>query len=50
VAAEDRSDLDRLQRWVLELAAAKDAQFDLVDREAQRCRATLSRQPAGRSK
>jgi hypothetical protein len=45
VAAEDRSDLDRLQNWVLDLAAAKDAQFEVVDREAQRCRANLSRQP-----
>ncbi len=50
VAAEDRADLDRLENWVLELATAKDAQFDVVDREAQRCRATLSRQPDTRRK
>ncbi|MGA2715117.1 MAG: hypothetical protein ABSG41_18615 [Bryobacteraceae bacterium] len=45
VAAEDQSQLDRLEQYVLELANAKDQQFAVVDREAQRCRATLSRQP-----
>jgi hypothetical protein len=46
VAAEDRGDLERLQQYVLELANEKEEQFRVVDREAQRCRATLSRQPA----
>jgi len=50
VAAEDRADLDRLENWVLQLAGEKEAQFNVVDREAQRCRATLSSEPAVRRK
>jgi uncharacterized membrane-anchored protein YjiN (DUF445 family) len=46
VVAEDRADLDRLQQYVLQLAGDKEAQLTLMDREAQRCRATLSREPA----
>jgi len=45
VAAEDQSQLDRLEQYVLELAGEKDRQYAVVDREAQRCRATLSREP-----
>jgi hypothetical protein len=50
VAAEDQSQLDRLEQYVLELAGEKDRQYAVVDREAQRCRATLSREPAPRTK
>lgn len=46
VASENNADVDRLERYVLQLADAKDQQFVVVDREAQRCRSTLSRQPA----
>ena len=46
VAAEAGGDIDRFEKHILEMAAEKDRQFTLVDREAQRCRATLSRQPA----
>jgi hypothetical protein len=46
VAAEDRADLDHLEQYVLQLANEKDQQYAVVDSEAQRCRATLSRQPA----
>jgi hypothetical protein len=46
VAAEDRADLDRLQQYILELASDKEEQFNVMDKEAQRCRAILSRQPA----
>lgn len=46
VAAEATSDVDRFEQHLLELAAAKEQQYTVVDREAQRCRATLSRQPA----
>jgi hypothetical protein len=45
VSAEDRGDVDRLQQYILDLAGEKEQQFTVVDREAQRCRATLSRQP-----
>lgn len=46
VAAETAGDIDRFEKHLLEMAADKEQQFTLVDREAQRCRATLSRQPA----
>jgi len=47
VAAEAGGDIDRFEKHILEMTAEKDQQFTLVDREAQRCRATLSREPAG---
>ncbi len=46
VAAEAGNDIDRFQQHLLELAGEKEQQFTVVDREAQRCRAALSRQPA----
>ncbi len=46
VASESSADVDRFEKHILELAAEKEQQFTVVDREAQRCRAELSRQPA----
>jgi hypothetical protein len=46
VAAEDRGDLDKLEQYILDLAGEKEQQFAVADSEAQRCRATLSKQPA----
>jgi len=46
VSAEDQGDLARFEKYLLELAGDREAQFKVVDSEAQRCRATLSRQPA----
>lgn len=46
VAAEANGDIDRFEKHLLELADEKEQQFTVVDREAQRCRAALSRQPA----
>jgi ABC-type transporter Mla subunit MlaD len=46
VASENNADADRFERYVLQIADYKEQQFAVVDREAQRCRATLSRQPA----
>lgn len=45
VAAEDHSDIERFQQYLLDLAGVKEQQFEVVDREAQRCRGMLSRQP-----
>lgn len=45
VSAEAAGDVDRLEQYLIYLADEKDQQFSVVDREAQRCRATLSRQP-----
>jgi ABC-type transport system involved in cytochrome bd biosynthesis fused ATPase/permease subunit len=50
VAAEDQTQVARLEQYVLELADAKDQQYNVVDKEAQRCRAMLSREPAPRAK
>lgn len=50
VSAEDQANIDRLEQYVLQLASDKDQQYAIVDSEAQRCRAILSRQPAGNSK
>jgi hypothetical protein len=46
VAAEANGDIDRFEKHLVELADEKEQQFTVVDREAQRCRATLSRQPS----
>jgi|SRR6185437_428237 ABC-type transport system involved in cytochrome bd biosynthesis fused ATPase/permease subunit len=50
VAAEDQTQITRFEQYVLELADSKDQLFNIADKEAQRCRATLSRQPAPRAK
>jgi len=44
--AENAGNKDRLQQYILELAMAREQEFRVADREAQRCRATLSRQPS----
>jgi hypothetical protein len=46
VAAEANANIDSFERYLLEIADEKEQQYTVVDREAQRCRATLSRQPA----
>ena len=46
VAAENNADIDGFERYLLGLATEKEEQYAVVDHEAQRCRATLSRQPA----
>lgn len=37
---------DRLRQYVVELAAIKEQELAVMDKEAQRCRAMLSREPA----
>ncbi|HVX67620.1 MAG TPA: hypothetical protein VHA11_13495 [Bryobacteraceae bacterium] len=44
--ANTTTDRDLLREYLVELAADREQQFALVDREAQRCRASLVRQPA----
>ncbi len=44
VAAEDGPVREQLQQYVLDMATEKDQQFQIADREAQRCRGTLSRE------
>jgi hypothetical protein len=43
---ENTGNLQRLQQYILELAGEKDQEFRVADEEAQRCRQSLSRQPA----
>jgi ABC-type transport system involved in cytochrome bd biosynthesis fused ATPase/permease subunit len=50
VAAEDQADLDQLQNYILDLAGQKEQEYRVIDREAQRCRATISREPAAPAK
>lgn len=39
------ADRDNLREYIVELAADREQQFKVVDAEAQRCRASLARQP-----
>ncbi|MDQ6666480.1 MAG: hypothetical protein M3Z23_19035 [Acidobacteriota bacterium] len=49
VAAENTVNRDKLQQYVLDLATQKEQQFQVADREAQRCRESLSKEvPGGR--
>ncbi|MDQ6706520.1 MAG: hypothetical protein M3Z85_11155 [Acidobacteriota bacterium] len=49
VAAENTVNRDKLQQYVLDLATQKEQQFQVADREAQRCRESLFREaPASR--
>jgi hypothetical protein len=45
VAVEDQEDLGKLQQYILELANQKEQEYLVVDHEAQRCRATISKEP-----
>lgn len=45
VAANDQTGIGKLQEYALDRANEKDRQLDLVDKEAQRCRAMLANQP-----
>lgn len=45
VASEDQSDLETFQRYLLDTATTREEEFGIVDREAQRCRGLLLKQP-----
>lgn len=45
VMGENSANRDRLRQYITDLATAKDQEFQIVDKEAQRCRGQLSRQP-----
>jgi hypothetical protein len=45
VDAEGGANRERLRRYIVNLAAQREQQFEVMDREAQRCRAALA-QPA----
>jgi hypothetical protein len=46
VLGENSGNRDRLQAYISDLASEKEQEFSVVDREAQRCRATVNRTPA----
>jgi len=48
VAVGDQAAVEKLQEYAIDRAAEKDRRFDLVDKEAQRCRAALASQPVNR--
>ena len=43
--AENGANREKLQRYILDLAAQKEQEFQVADREAQRCREFLSKNP-----
>ena len=44
VAAENSANRDKLRQYITDLAAAKEQEFEIADKEAQRCRGTITRQ------
>lgn len=44
VAAENSANRDKLRQYITDLAAAKEQEFEVADKEAQRCRGVLSKQ------
>jgi hypothetical protein len=46
VYAEGGANRERLRRYIVTLAAEREHQFEVMDKEAQRCRATLIYTPA----
>jgi hypothetical protein len=45
LAAESGADRDRLERYVVNLAAEREKEYRVMDQEAQRCRATVLAPP-----
>ena len=50
LAAEAGSDRDRLQRYVVNLAAEREKEYQVMDKEAQRCRGMVLSPPASSKK
>src|SRR5579864_2926063 len=46
VVSENSTNADNLRQYVQDLATQKEQEFQIADREAQRCRETLVKQPA----
>jgi hypothetical protein len=47
---ESSSNRDRLQRYIVNLAAEREREFQAMDREAQRCRAVVTAPRSGKKK
>jgi len=50
VLAENSTNRDRLRQYLQDLATQKEQEFEVADREAQRCRAALLQQPTPKTK
>jgi hypothetical protein len=50
VVSENSSNRDKLRQYITDLATQKEEEFAVVDKEAQRCRSTLSRPAAAPAK
>jgi hypothetical protein len=50
VIAENSNNRDRLRQYLQDLATQKEQEFQVADREAQRCRAALLGQPPPKTK
>ena len=48
VAGENNSNKEKLRQYMLDLAAVKEAEFKLIDQEAQRCRGVTANQPGSK--
>ena len=48
VVSANSGNRDKLREYITDLAQTKEEEFQVVDREAQRCRGTLMRQPPTR--
>jgi hypothetical protein len=46
---ENSNNRERLRRYISELAQTKEQEFQIADKEAQRCRTNLSKQPPERA-
>ena len=44
VAAENTANRDKLRQYITDLAASKEQEFEVADKEAQRCRGVLTKQ------
>lgn len=48
--AENSTNRDRLRQYLQDLSKQKEEEFEVADREAQRCRAAMLQQPAPKTK
>ncbi len=48
VAAENSANRDKLRQYITDLATTKEQEFEIADKEAQRCRGSLTKQTPAR--
>ena len=50
IAAEAGANRDRLEEYVVNLASEREKEYQVMDKEAQRCRAVVLAPPAAKKK